>query len=297
MNIRIVILLLCCFALNLKAQEKILISENDGIRIYETYLTLNSTGNIFPTLYNKGLIYASNHNSNNYKLFYSNLKSEPQKIKIGSKYNLGAVAIFNNEIYFTGVTKKLSTFGTNNFTIYKGKIIDFKVKEIVQLPICSLDFSYTYPAISKDGTKMTIVTNEKGRLHLLELKRNENNEWEKGEVVYISHPEFEIINPIYYNENTIYFASNIFDGKITRVAYDKNENGEFLVSEVEREQGSFNIYKIERKNGAWRIPIKLELFNSDFDDLGVVFINENSGYLTSFRYSNTDNIYYFELKN
>jgi len=297
MNIRIVILLLCCFTLNLKAQEKILISENDGIRIYETYLTLNSTGNIFPTLYNEGLIYASNHNSNDYKLFYSNLKSEPQKVKIGSKYNLGAVAIFNNEIYFTGVTKKLSTFGTNNFTIYKGKIIDFKVKEIVQLPICSLDFSYTYPAISKDGTKMTVVTNEKGHLHLLELKRNENNEWEKGEVVYISHPEFEIINPIYYNENTIYFASNIFDGKITRVAYDKNENGEFLVSEVEREQGSFNIYKIERKNGAWRIPVKIDLFNSDFDDLGVVFINENSGYLTSFRYSNTDNIYYFELKN
>jgi hypothetical protein len=296
MNIRITILL-CCFTLNLKAQEKILISENDGIRIYETYLTLNSTGNIFPTLYNEGLIYASNHNSNDYKLFYSNLKSEPQKVKIGSKYNLGAVAIFNNEIYFTGVTKKLSTFGTNNFTIYKGKIIDFKVKEIVQLPICSLDFSYTYPAISKDGTKMTVVTNEKGYLHLLELKRNENNEWEKGEVVYISHPEFEIINPIYYNENTIYFASNFFDGKITGVAYDKNENGEFFISEVEREQGSFNIYKIERKNGGWRLPIKLDLFNSDFDDLGVVLINENSGYLTSFRYSNTDNIYYFELKN
>ena len=296
MNIRIAIVL-CCFLLNLKAQEKILISENDGIRIYETYLTLNSTGNIFPTLYNEGLIYATNHKSSNYKLFYSTLKSESQKFKIGKKYNLGAVAIFNNDIYFTGVTKKLSALGTNNFTIYKGKIIDFKVKEIVQLPICSLDFSYTYPAISKDGTKMILVTNEKGRLHLLELKRNEKNEWEKGKVIYISHPEFEIINPTYYNENTIYFASNIYNGKITRVAYDKNENGELLVSEVEREQGSFNIYKIEKKNEIWGIPIKLELFNSDFDDLGVVFINESSGYLTSFRYSNTDNIYYFELKN
>ena len=144
---------------------------------------------------------------------------------------------------------------------------------------------------------MILVTNEKGRLHLLELKRNEKNEWEKGKVIYISHPEFEIINPTYYNENTIYFASNIYNGKITRVAYDKNENGELLVSEVEREQGSFNIYKIEKKNEIWGIPIKLELFNSDFDDLGVVFINESSGYLTSFRYSNTDNIYYFELKN
>ena len=281
----------------IKAQSNDLIFENEDIRMYESYLSLNSTGNIFPTLYNQGLIYASNHKSNNYKLFYSDLKSEPKKFKIGSKYNLGAVAIFNNEIYFTGVTKKLSSFGTNNFTIYKGEIIDFKVKDVVQLPICSLDFSYTYPAIYKDGTKMIVVTNEKGRLHLLELRRNKNNEWEKGEVIYISHPEFEIINPTYYNENTIYFASNINDGKITRVAYDKNENGELLVSEVEREQGSFNIYKIEKKNEIWGIPIKLEFFNSDFDDLGVVFINESSGYLTSFRYSNTDNIYYFELKN
>ncbi|MEX1381994.1 hypothetical protein [Lutibacter sp.] len=281
----------------IKAQFNNLIFENDDIRIHETYLTLNSTGNIFPTIYNKGLIYASNHNRNNYKLFYSNLKSESQKFKIGSKYNLGAVAIFNNEIYFTGVTKKLSTFGTNNFTIYKGKIRDFKVKEIVQLPICNLDFSYTYPTISKDGSKMTVVTNERGRLHLLELKRTKNNEWEKGDVVYISHPEFEIINPTYYNETTIYFASNIYDGKVTRVAYDTNENGEFLISEVEREQGSFNIYKIEKNNGIWGIPIKLDFFNSDFDELGVIFINGNSGYLTSFRYSNTDNIYYFELKN
>jgi len=279
-----------------KAQSNNLIFENDAIRVFETEISLNSTGNIFPTLYNEGLIYASNHNSNNYKLFYSNLKSEPQKFKIGSKYNLGAVAIFNDEIYFTGITKKLSTFNTNNFTIYKGKIIDFKVKEIKQLPVCSLDFSYTYPTILKDGSKMLVVTNEKEYLHLLEFVRNKSNQWEKGEVVYISHPEFEIINPTFYNENTIYFASNIYNGKITKVAYDTNENGELFVSGVEREQGSFNIYKIEKKNGIWGVPIKQAKFNSDFDDLGVVFINENSGYLNTFRYSNTDNIYYFELK-
>ena len=40
----------------------------------------------------------------------------------------------------------------------------------------------------------------------------------------------------------------------------------------------------------------MEAFNSEFDDLGVIFINEKSGYLTSFRYSDSDNIYYFELK-
>jgi hypothetical protein len=282
--------------LNLKAQEKLLISENEGLKLFETHISLNSTGNIFPTIYNQGLIYASNYKSSNYKLFYSNLESESQKFKIGSKYNLGAVAIFNNEIYFTGITKKLSALGTNNYTIYKGKIEDFKVKEIAKLPVCSLDFSYTYPTISKDGQKMLVITNEKGRLHLLELIRTKNNEWEKGEVVNISHPEFEIINPTYYNENTIYFASNINNGKITRVAYDTGEEGEIHITEVEREKGSFNIYKIEKKGKSWGIPVKMDIFSSDFDDLGVIFINENSGYLTTYRYSDSDNIFYFELK-
>lgn len=295
MRIKITIVI-CCFVLNLKAQEKLFISENDGLKLFETYISLNSTDNIFPTIYKEGLIYSSSHNSNNYKLYYSNLKSESQKFKIGSKYNIGAVTIFNNEIYFTGITKKLSSFGTNNYTIYKGKIEDFKVKEIEKLPICSLDFSYTYPTISKDGKKMLVVTNEKERLHILELKRTNNNEWEKGEVVNISHPEFEIINPTYYNENTIYFASNIYDGKITRVSYDTGEEGEIHITEVEREQGSFNIYKIERKGKSWGVPIKQDIFNSEFDDLGVIFINENSGYLTTYRYSDTDNIFYFELK-
>ncbi|UMB53105.1 hypothetical protein MKD41_12260 [Lutibacter sp. A64] len=292
-RIFIIVLLLINYAI---AQEKLLISENNDLRLFETYLSLNSGGNIFPTIYNEGLIYASNHENNNYKLLYSDLKSESQKIKIGSKYSLGAVTIFKNEIYFTGITRKLSTSGTNNFTIYKGIIEDFKVKKIKRLPVCSLNFSYTYPTISKDGSKMLVVTNERGRLHLLEFIRNKDNQWEKGEVVYISHPEFEIINPTFYNENTIYFASNTYEGEITGVVYTSDNEGNNKISEVIREQGSFNIYKIERNNLAWGIPIKQDMFNSDFDELGVVFINENSGYLNSFRYSNTDNIYYFELK-
>ncbi|UMB59619.1 hypothetical protein MHL31_11065 [Lutibacter sp. A80] len=280
------------------AQERQLISENNDLSLFETYISLNSEGNIFPTIYGEGLIYASNYKSNDYKLLYSDLKSESQKIKIGSKYNLGAAAIFKNEIYFTGITKKLSTSGTNNFTIYRGIIEDFKVKKIKRLPVCNLDFSYTYPTISKDGSKMLVVTNEKEHLHLLEFIRNTNNQWEKGEVIYISHPEFEIINPTFYNENTIYFASNIYDGEVTGVVYTMDNEGINQITELIKEQGSFNIYKIEKNtnNGHWGIPIKVDQFNSDFDDLGVIFINKNSGYLNSFRYSDADNIYYFELK-
>ena len=91
---------------------------------------------------------------------------------------------------------------------------------------------------------MVVVSNEKGRLHLLEFKRDKNNEWIKGEVIFISQPEFEILNPTIYDENTIYFASNIYEGKVTGVAYDKDDKGEIKITQVYREQGDFNIYKM-----------------------------------------------------
>ena len=84
---------------SLRAQDKVLISENNDLQLFETYLSLNSEGNIFPSFLNNGLLYTSNYKSKNYQLFYSDLKSEPIKFKIGSKYQLGAVPVFNNEIY------------------------------------------------------------------------------------------------------------------------------------------------------------------------------------------------------
>jgi hypothetical protein len=295
MKIRIA-LCLFFFVFKIIAQEKILITENDEVSLFETYLSLNSEGNIFPAVYGEGLIYASNHKSSFYKLYFSDLKSKSTKFKIGSKYNLGAVATFENEIYFTGTSKNADSKGDYNFTIYKGILSDFKVKDVVQLQVCNLDFSFTYPTISKDGKTMVVVSNEKGRLHLLEFKRDKNNEWIKGEVIFISQPEFEILNPTIYDENTIYFASNIYEGKVTGVAYDKDDKGEIKITQVYREQGDFNIYKMVKNNNYWSLPVKVEFFNSEFDDLGVIFIDKKSGYLTSYRYSDSDNIYYFELK-
>ncbi len=295
-SILFVLVILVLIFFEIKAQSNNLIFENNDLQLFETYLSLNSEGNIFPSFLNNGLLYTSNYKSKNYQLFYSDLKSEPIKFKIGSKYQLGAVPIFNNEIYFTGISKKLSSQGFNNFTIYKGVVEGLKVSKIKRLSICNPNFSYTYPTISKDGNKMVVVSNEKGSIHLLELKRNSNNQWEKGEVIFISQLDYEIINPLIFDENTIYFASNMTDGKITRVVYNTNEKGEPEVIDVEREKGDFNIFKTVKTGISWGLPQKVEMFNSEFDDLGVLFINDKSGYINTFRYSNNDNIYYFELK-
>lgn len=272
------------------AQERYLIVETDSIQLFETYLSNTSTNNIFPSFYNNGLLYVSNFNSKNYRLLYSNLTSPSQKIAVGSKFNFGSASVYENEIYFTGSSSNY------NSVIYKGIIEGVKVSKIKKLRFCNPLFSYTDPFISANGKQMVLVSSEKNRIHILEFVKNKNNEWEKRSVPFISHPSFEIINPTLYDENTIYFSSNIFEGEITEVVYSKTNEGKIVVSEVHREEGDFNIYVIKRVHDSWGIPQKVNAFNSEFDELGVLFDSEKSGYLTSRRYNSNDNIYYFKLK-
>ncbi len=284
------------FMFSALAQEMYLIEETDSIQIFETYLSNTSTGNVFPTFYKNGLLYVSKNKSNEYQLFYSNLKSESVKIALGSKFDFGAATVYNSEIYFTGISKSSDDRGYFNSTIYKGILEDFKVTKIKKMKFCDRNFSYTDPSISANGKQMVVVSTEKNIPHIIEFEKNNTDEWVKKSIVYISHPNFDIINPTIYNENTIYFSSNFLNGKITGVSYETNENGEIVVSKINREEGDFNIYKIVRSNNIWGIPIKVNEFNSEFDDLGVLFDTDKSGYLTSFRYNANDNIYYFVLK-
>lgn len=287
--------ILVVFALNINAQEKVFISENDSLELYETYISINSINNIFPTVYKKGLIYSSANKSNLYQLHYSDLKSKPKKIKLNKKFQSGAVSTFKNEIYVTGTTNYIDSDGVYNLAIYKGIIEDLKVKKLKILPICKKEFTYADTAISEDGNFMIVVTNENGNYHLLELIRNENNEWKRGDIIYISHPRFKILNPTIYNNNTIYFSSNKFNGKVERQKYE-NIDGKLTLTEKNIEEGVFNIYKTQKVNGKWNLPVKVEMLNSEFDELGVVFKTKTSGYLTTYRFNNADNIYYFELK-
>lgn len=290
------VLLTFFFVFQGNAQERFLIEETDSIQLFETYLSNTSKGNIFPSIYKNGLIYISDYKFDSYNLYFSNLESKSKKIGLGSKFDFGAATTFEDAIYFTGISKNKDNKGYYNSIIYKGVLKNLKVSSIKPLPICDKNFSYTDPSISKDGKQLVLISTEKNLTHLMEYMKNDLDQWVKKGLVYITNPNFEIMNPTYYNKNTIYFASNISDGKIITVKYAQNKKGEILVDEVEREQGDFNIYKIERHNGRWGIPIIANEFNTEFDELGVQFDSEKSGYLTSFRYNSNDNIYYFILK-
>lgn len=85
------------------------------------------------------------------------------------------------------------------------------------------------------------------------------------------------------------------DGNLKRVI-SKNVDGKLVVGDLFYEEDSFNIYKIEKIAGSWSLPQKMNVLNSEFDDLDVLFINKKSGYITTSRFDNNDNIFYFELK-
>lgn len=279
-----------------KAQERFLIQETDSIQLFETYLSNTSTGNVFPTIYNNGLIYVSDNKYAIYNLYYSNLYSKPKKINVSSIFDFGAATTFKNNIYFTGISKKRDSTGYYNSTIYRGTIENHKVSNTKALTICNKNYSYTDPCISKDGKQLIIVSTERNAIHIMEYVKNDLDKWIKKGVVYISNPKFDILNPTYYNKNTIYFSSNIHKGKTRRVNYPVNKKEDVYISKLVREEGNFDIYKIERINGKWSYPRKANEFNTEFDELGVVFDSEKTGYLTTFRFNSNDNIYYFNLK-
>ncbi len=279
-----------------QAQERFLIEETDSIQLFETYLSNTSAGNVFPSIYKNGLIYVSDYKAETYRLYYSNLQSKSKKINLGTKFDFGAASTFKNEIYFTGISKKRDSTGYYNSTIYKGIIENQKVASIESLPFCNKNYSYTDPCISKDGNHLIVVSTERKTIHIMEYVKNDLGKWIKKGVVYISHPDFDIINPTYFDENTLYFSSNLSTNKDRPVNYTVIKAGETYITKAVRGVGDFNIYKIERINGGWTYPKKANEFNSEFDELGVVFDSEKSGYLTSFRYNSNDNIYYFKLK-
>ncbi len=295
MKIKLIITVFVVSFSTIQAQNELLIEANDSIKIYETYIAVNSKNNVFPKFYKNGLLYASTEKNEKTTLFYSDLKSPPVKIKNTSKVQLGAVALYNDDIYFTGTNKKISSNGFNNFAIYKAKLLDFKISKSKQLIFCNKEFKYTDPAISKNGDELLVVSNEKGVPHILKLTKTSNGEWVKNQIIFIAQPGFTIVNPYFFDENTIYFSYDFGEAEISHINANRKQ-GKFKIDEIHyASKSSFNLYKIVCKKGKWQLPVKVDKLNSEFDEFGLLFTSEITGFLNTFRYNNTDNIYYFEI--
>ena len=291
----LLLIVFLCFSGSIISQEREVIAQSEDITIYESLVSKTSKNNLFPTFFKNGLIYNAVDKNEFYNPFYVDSILGKQKIKVGYRFRLGGMTTHENTIYFTGISKRMDANFNYNLCIYKGNLEKNKVSKIRKLDFCDPGFTYSHPTISSDGNKLMLVSNEKNQFHLLEFTKDEKGEWGQKKVVYIIHQSFDIINPTYFGDDTVYFSSNYYEGKIKQISLNM-EKGKLQRTIRDMETGSFNIYKIERKKNHWSIPEKVIALSSESDDLGALFITEKSGYLTSYRYNNSDNIYYFELK-
>lgn len=270
-----------CALSNAFCQINVLIDEpNDSVRIYETYISENLPNASMPIKYKDGLIFNSKMDTAFYSLYYTDLESEIVKIEISNQnYNVGkaTVSSFNDDIFFTMNSCPKHTFNSGekicNLAVFEGKILDFKIQDFDKIGICKNEFNYWSPSISVDGTNIVIVTNEGGSYQLVEIFKDNRNTWVKGDVLYTSPDKSPILNPSSINQDEIYFACSI-KGSLS----------------------GFDIYKIVKKNGKWQTPENVKYLNSEFDDTGVCFVTNNSGYITTNRYTAEDNIYYFQMR-
>lgn len=229
-----------------------------------------------PTLFKNGILFVSDRdkNTNYYSLYYSDFKSKPKKVKIkNQKYHIGQIFydVLNKTAYLTKTSNEISKDSTTyNLAVFTGEIKGNKRKRIERLKkldFCNPNYSYGYAQIH--NKKLTIHSNENNE-YSLSVYEFKNNKWVKEKVIY--KDKYPILNPIYKNNSTIVFASKRPGGK-----------------------GGIDLYKIVKIDEKWSEPVNLIEFNSEYDELSLLYINENKGYLSSNRIDNKDHIFEFAI--
>ena len=233
----------------------------------------DSNNDFSPSLYKDGILFSTDRdkNSNYYKLYYYDFKSPLKKVKISQQMFHTGDAFYdasNDIIYITrSVDEKSLT--RINLAIYKGIIKDFKITELEKLNFCNSDYSYAYA--QKLGDKLLILTNQFNNSFSLVTYQYINHKWLNPQIIYSDH--FPMLHLTVKDENTIFFGS-------------KRKGG----------VGGVDLYKLEKVNGYWGEPINLTEFNTEFDDISILFVNDKEGYLSSNRLNKTDHIFRFTIE-
>lgn len=183
---------------------------------------------------------------------------------------------------YTKKNKPIGDFKETNFHLELGSFkegvgwTDFKV-----LPFCKPRYSYAHPAISEDGKTLYFTSNirggketTKGGSDLFKVEIKEDGTYGEpknlgSKVNSYSREMFPFIKG-----NSFYFSSN-------------RPNG----------HGGFDIYESKiMEDGTFEKAVKLpKPLNSSKDDLSLILISDNSGFLVSKRSEGKgdDDVYYF----
>ncbi|NNC85700.1 MAG: OmpA family protein [Bacteroidia bacterium] len=271
-------------------------------------LEINSKEDDFsPTLYGKGLVFASNRVNESFVQYNHAWNDKPfSKIyfSVGQKHELSNPELFLKSVqtkYHDGAVTFTGDGNTMFFTrnnIVKGKVYKSE-RDIVKLKIFSshknktgwgnpVEFQYNnhdyhmaHPAVSADGTKLYFssdMPNGEGGMDLYVCERTESG-WglpvNLGPKVNTKGNE---IFPFLHDDKTLYFASNGHKGL-----------------------GGLDNYFIRNTSGEWSSPVNVgNPVNTKYDDFGIILnSNNDGGYFSSDRPGGKggDDIYAFERLN
>lgn len=255
---------------------------NEQYQISKTTIAEYGQEEFLPTKFEDGIIFSLKEDDENfYNLYYSEIiekeeLEEPIEIKISykSKFSHFAPAEYieeTGEFFFTSNNLN-SQSGIKKLAIFKAQIEDLKLKNIVRLKICNINFNYCHPTFSRDGLTMILSSDENGELNLFKYTRsNIDSNWGLVRSLdEINTNDFDSF-PNLINDSLLVFSS-----------YGKEQTS------------SLNLYLSElNETGKWEEPKFMEYLSSEYDDFGITFINQESGYLSSKR-DGQDNIFYFE---
>lgn len=257
-----------------------------------------------PVLYKGGLVFTSDRgidllDNNNYTwtgnayldLYFSKpgesedylgKMSIPEKLPnyINQPYHDGPACFTkdNNMIFVTRThrgTAKSEKMRIDLLDIYYADLHE-KKPDFIPFPCNSDSYSVGHPAISPDGLKLIFSSDMPGGeggsdLYLSKLN---NGEWTTPENLGAIVNTFgDEVFPSWDNDSTLYFSSD------SRMGY-----------------GGLDIYKTVLINKKWSTPVNLRSpINSSYDDFGIVFISNASGFFSSNRPGGkgSDDIYQF----
>lgn len=148
--------------------------------------------------------------------------------------------------------------------LYEGELSKGRIDNIRPLPFINGEYSFTHPALSKDGKMLVFSSDMPGGKGGMDLWYSvfENGQWSQpvnlGDSVNTQGDE---VFP-YLFENFLYFSSNGWPGA-----------------------GGLDIFRSTIVNNkSWSTPINMRTpLNSKFDDFGICFINDSTGYFSSSR--------------
>lgn len=217
-----------------------------------------------------------------YQVNENSIEAEPVQGKVNTKLHDGPVVIsedgqtmyFTRNNYFKNREGKRDKNATNHLKIYKATLEGSSWENIEELPINSDDYSVGHPALSPDGKTLYFTSDMPGGkggtdIYKVDISGNSFGEPQNlGDRVNTSQDEnFPFID----QEENLYFSSN--------------GRGGF---------GLFDIFKADLKDAASEAVNLGEPVNSNMDDFAYFKqAGEDSGYFSTNRGGDSDNIYKF----